>query len=118
MIPKKRLGIGAGVCLLVSAITHVLQLFIYGVTGHIVGAAAFGVLYFFIGLGLVFNKKWALWPGAVLPAVGGILGILRFVFRQSTPFIIFHVLIDLVVVPICIYLLMEYRNQKRTQKQF
>jgi hypothetical protein len=118
MVSNERPRLVAGILLLVSAVTHVLQLLIYGTAGHVIGAAGFGVLYLLIGLFLIFNKKWALWLGATLPAIGGVLGILRFIFRQSTPFIIFHVLVDLVVVPLSIYLLIQYRKEKNAQKQF
>jgi uncharacterized membrane protein HdeD (DUF308 family) len=106
----------AGVLLLISAITHVLQLFVYGTAGHVIGAAAFGVLYLVVGIFLIAGRRWAPWLGATLPGVGGVLGILRFIFRQSTPFIIFHVLVDLVVVPLCIYILVQYRKEKQGLK--
>ncbi len=118
MGPGKRPRLTAGILLLISAVTHVLQLFVYGTAGHVIGAAAFGVLYLIIGIFLILDKKWALWLGATLPAVGGVLGIARFIFRQSTPFIIFHVLVDLIVVPLCIYLLVQYRKGKKGQMQF
>ncbi len=118
MTDKKRLRMLSGALLVISAVTHVLQLFVYGAEGHVIGAAAFGILYLFIGLLIILDKRWALWLGATVPAIGGVLGILRFIFRQATPFIIFHVLIDLVVVPVCVRLLVKYRKEKRGQQQF
>ncbi len=118
MAPSARPRMIAGILLLVSAVTHVLQLAVYGTAGHVIGAAAFGLIYLFIGVSLILDKKWALWLGATLPAIGGVLGILRFIFRQATPFIIFHLLVDLVVVPICIFLLVRYRREKKGQEQF
>ena len=47
--------------------------------------------------------RLALWLGAIMPSIGGVLGVYRFLFLHPNPFTIFHVLIDLVVVPICIY---------------
>ena len=69
------------------------------------GAAAFGVAYFIIGLMLLRYGRLALWLGAILPTIGGILGLYRFFFLQANGFSIFHVAIDLIVVPICISLL-------------
>jgi uncharacterized membrane protein YozB (DUF420 family) len=86
---------------------------VYGTAGHVIGAASFGVLYLVIGLFIILDKRWVLWLGATLPAIGGVLGILRFIYRQSTPFIIFHVLVDLIVVPLCIYLLLRHAKGKK-----
>ncbi len=118
MSQSERLYLSAGVLLLISAVTHVAQLFVYGTEAHVLGAAGFGVIYLFVGLFLVFRKRWALWLGVILPSVGGVLGILRFVFRQSTPFIIFHVLVDIVVIVICIYLLTKHLREKKAQEGF
>jgi hypothetical protein len=118
MSQSERLCVSAGVLLLISAVTHVAQIFVYGTGAHVLGAAGFGVIYFFIGLFLVMRKRWALWLGVILPPIGGVLGILRFIFRQSTPFIIFHVLVDVVVIIICIYLLAKHHQEKKAQEGF
>ena len=93
----------AGILLLVSSVTHVAQLQVYPLEHHVIGAAGFGVVYFFIGLFLLRRKRLALWLGAIFPSIGGVLGMYRFVFIHINPFTIFHVAIDLIVVPICIY---------------
>ena len=100
----------AGVLMLVSSVTHVIQLQVYPLEHHVIGAAGFGVIYFFIGLFLLRKKRLALWFGAILPSIGGILGIYRFVFLHPNPFPVFHVLIDLIVVPVCIYHLRQKHN--------
>ena len=93
----------AGVLMLVSSVTHVIQLQVYPLEHHVIGAAGFGIIYFFIGLFLLRRRRLAMWFGAILPTIGGILGIYRFWFLHPNPFTIFHVIIDLIVVPICIY---------------
>lgn len=99
----------AGALLMVSGITHVAQLFVYGHAGHVIGAAAFGLAYFLIGAWLLRPGRPALWFATILPTIGGILGVLRFLTLQPNPFSVFHVLIDLVVVPIGIGLLIRRR---------
>jgi hypothetical protein len=91
--------------MLLSGVTHVVQLGVYGTHADVVGAALFGVAYFAIGLALRGPSRAALWLGATLPAIGGALGILRFAAVHANPFSLFHAAIDLVVVPICIVLL-------------
>ena len=100
----------AGILMLVSSVTHVIQLQVYPLEHHVIGAAAFGVIYFFIGLFLLRRNYLALWFGAILPTIGGILGTYRFFFIHINPFTIFHVAIDLIVVPICIYHLKNGRT--------
>lgn len=95
----------AGMLMIISGITHNLQLLVYTREGHVWGAAAFGIAYFIIGLMLLRFSRLALWLGAILPSIGGVLGVYRFFFLQPNGFSIFHVAIDLIVVPICIYLL-------------
>ncbi len=100
----------AGILMLVSSVTHVVQLQVYPLEHHVIGAAGFGVIYFFIGLFLLRRKRLALWFGAILPSIGGVLGVYRFLFLHPNPFTVFHVLIDLIVVPVCIYHLRQKRN--------
>lgn len=93
----------AGMLMIISSVTHVIQLQIYPLQHHVIGAAVFGVIYFFIGLSLLRHKRLALWLGAIIPTIGGVLGVYRFFFLHPNPFTVFHVAIDLIVVPICIY---------------
>ncbi len=83
--------------------THVLQLKVSPLEHHVIGAAGFGIIYLVIGLLILRGNRLSLWLGAILPSIGGILGVYRFLFLYPNPFTIFHVGIDLVVVPICIY---------------
>ena len=102
----------AGVLMLISSVTHVVQLQVYPLEHHVIGAAGFGIIYFFIGLGLLRYRRLAMWFGAILPTIGGILGTYRFFLLHINPFSVFHVAIDLVVVPICIYYLRKQESYK------
>ena len=99
----KRINTLAGMLMIISSVTHVLQLKVYPLEHHVIGAAAFGIIYFFIGFFILRRNHLAFWMGAILPSIGGVLGIYRFLWLHPNPFTIFHVAIDLVVVPICIY---------------
>ena len=100
----------AGMLMIISSVTHVLQLKVYPLEHHVIGAATFGIIYFFIGLFLLRHNRLAFWLGAIIPSIGGVLGVYRFLFLHPNPFTVFHVLIDLVVVPICIYNLKKKRS--------
>ena len=99
----------AGMLMLISSVTHIVQLQVYPLEHHVIGAAAFGIIYFFIGLFILRRDRLAFWFGAILPSIGGVLGIYRFIFLHPNPFTVFHVLIDLIVVPVCIYNLRQKR---------
>ena len=97
----------AGLLLIISAFTHTLQVFVYGGVWHNVGAAMYGAMYLFLGIGLIqyLKTKGLVLACIVLPLVGGIGGVIRFLFLHTEVvnlFIILHVLIDIVVVPSCI----------------
>jgi hypothetical protein len=103
----------AGFLMLLSGVTHVSQLGVYGLERSAVVAATFGVAYFGIGLALLGPGRAALWLGAILPGIGGTLGVYRFFFWQANPFSVFHVIIDLIVVPFCVYLLVAAGRRER-----
>jgi len=104
----------AAILMLLSGVTHVAQLFVYGAPGHVVGASLFGIAYFAIGVALKGQSRAALWLGAIVPAIGGTLGVIRFTTVHANPFSVFHVGIDLVVIPICVYLLLRRPARPRS----
>ena len=106
----KRVHTLAGMLMIISSVTHVLQLGVYPLEHHVIGAAVFGIIYFFIGFFLLRSNYLSLWMGAILPSLGGVLGIYRFFWLHPNPFTIFHVAIDLIVVPICVYSLIGKRH--------
>ena len=99
----------AGSLLVLSGITHMTQLLVYDHAGHVVGASLFGLIYLIIGAGILLKKNRIFYGlGIVLPSIGGGLGVHRFVNLHPNPFSVFHVAIDLIVVPICIYLMISH----------
>lgn len=101
--PSRKL---AAVLMLISGLTHVVQLAVYKAQAHVVIAAVFGLLYFSIGLFLLTPRRAALWCSALLPLIGGTLGVLRFI-KHPNPFSVFHVVIDIVVIAISVRLLLQ-----------
>ena len=98
----------AATLMLISGVTHVAQLYFYPENVSARGASVFGGIYFALGLYLLFSSgRIALWLTAILPSIGGALGVWRFVQLHRNPFSVFHVAVDLVVVPCCIYLLLR-----------
>lgn len=109
----------AGILLIISAITHNIQLFVYGFSGHQITAALYGASYAVLGILLIKFKesKIVLLLCMFLPAIGGTLGVLRFITMLTEEnvvnyFIIFHVIVDIIVVPICIYLCLKLREKE------
>lgn len=98
----------AGVLMLISGVTHVVQLFFYPANHSAWGASIFGAIYFALGVYLLrSDARAALWLTTILPSIGGTLGMWRFLHLHRNPFSVFHVAVDLIVVPCCIYLLVR-----------
>jgi hypothetical protein len=104
----------AGILLVISAFTHTLQVFVYGGIWHNIGAALYGAMYLFLGIGLIrfLDNRGLVLLSVILPFVGGIGGIIRFFYftNATNLFIIVHVVIDLVVVPACFLIFRSMRT--------
>jgi hypothetical protein len=102
----------AGFLLLASGVTHLSELWVFGVgSPHMPVVVGFGVAFFAIGLFLLRPGRRVLWWGAVLPAVAACLGVANSV-RQGCmhPYTMWHLAVDLTVFPICIGLLIRSRR--------
>ncbi|MHA2223339.1 MAG: hypothetical protein ACXAAO_14955 [Candidatus Thorarchaeota archaeon] len=115
MVREEKLRQLAGGLLIVSAVTHTIQVFVYGGIWHNIGAALYGVMYLFLGIGLIKfpENRFVLPLSVILPLVGGVGGVIRFFFLHTSEpnlFIILHVLIDVVVVPVCAFLFKTARE--------
>jgi hypothetical protein len=107
--PKSRLRQMAGVLLIISAITHTLQVFVYGGVSGNVAAAVYGVMYLILGGSIIKypEKSLLILTCIIIPGIGGIGGVIRFLFMHThvaNYFIVLHVIIDIVVVPTSAYL--------------
>ncbi|MFZ4825611.1 hypothetical protein ACL6MW_28385 [Pseudomonas putida] len=97
--------------MLLSGVTHFSQLVVYGFALNVIGAATFGAIYLIVGIYLLKPGTLGLWLGSYLPLAGGIMGACRYLLVHNNPFSLFHIGIDLIVVPSCLYLLaLEYRR--------
>ena len=117
MDKEEKLRILAGILLIISAFTHVIQVFFVGTGRLTMGAVAFGIIYGILGILLIYLKENKIIKVlcAILPTIGGILGVYRFIDsliyeNLVNYFIIFHVIVDIIVVPICIYLYLKLRE--------
>ncbi|MET9346583.1 hypothetical protein [Streptomyces termitum] len=96
--------------LLLSGVTHLAQLAVYQHEANVLGAAGFGAVYLMIGTAVLRRWPGALHLAAVLPAIGGLLGTYRFFFLHTNPFSVWHVALDLVIVPLAVTLLRPQRG--------
>lgn len=109
----------AGILLIISGITHNLQLFFYGTALNQILAALYGVIYFVLGVLLIKYQKNQILAilGGTVTILGGILGTFRLyeyfilVSGQLNFFIIFHLIVDIIVIPMCWYVyIMEKKS--------
>ncbi len=88
----------AAYLMLLSGITHPLQLLVYGTSPEIRGPALSGLIFLVVGAGLLTRSRLALWVAVVLPLMGGVGALYRIVALAPTPATYFHAGIDAVVV--------------------
>ncbi len=100
----------ASTLLLITGVTHGAQFLLQeaSATNTAVGAA-FGLAYFVIGLLLLRGGRLPLWLGAIVPGIGGVLAALLLLANRDAV-LAFHVAINLIVFPSCIYLLVQGRS--------
>ncbi len=95
----------AGILMIISAFTHVLQVFVYEETVSVYSAAIYGgVIYALIGIQTLKGNPIAFKAGIIFPLLGGIGGAYRALFSEDVLFPAFHVMIDCIVIPIFVYL--------------
>ena len=100
----------ASILLLITGVTHGAQFLLQGAsaTNTPVGAA-FGLVYFVVGLLLLRSRRLPLWLGAIVPGIGAALAGLLLLANWDAV-LAFHVAINLIVFPSCIYLLAQGRS--------
>ena len=99
----------AGILMLLSGVTHLSELFVFGFAGPVMAVVVgFGLAFFAIGWHLLRPGRTVLWWGATLPALAAFLGIANSIRLGSLhPYTIWHLAVDLTVFPICILLLRQ-----------
>lgn len=103
----QNLRIIAGVVLIASAITHILQLLVVGFEWHDIAAAVVGGLYGVLGILILIYKenKPLTFIGIIYPFIGGTLGLVRLIsieigqYGTINWFIVWHLIADVIVVP-------------------
>jgi len=98
------LHITLGILMIISAVTHISQLFLK-VKRKILPSIA-GIIYFLLGIFLILNSKTAIILGIFLPFLGGLGGSYRYLKVERVKLIIFHIFIDILVVAGCVYLIL------------
>jgi len=99
----------ASILLLISGVTHILQIKFFEYDKFMRPAVLAGIFYFGIGILIFLGLKSGIFLGAIIPALGAVGGLYRYARHQRKPLILFHVGIDLIIVPICIYLLLNWQ---------
>jgi hypothetical protein len=107
MHPLRKL---AGVLMLASTTTHLSESFIFPFSLPLVIATLYGFSFLAIGIFLFREGTRVLWWGAILPLSAAFLGTGNAILQgYMHPITRWHLFVDLVVGPICIYLLRQHR---------
>jgi predicted lysophospholipase L1 biosynthesis ABC-type transport system permease subunit len=100
--------------MLMSSVTHVSELFVFGWGSPVMAVVlGFGAAFFLIGRALLRDGDRVLLWGATLPALAVILGVGNSIRSgELHPYTIWHILVDLTVFPICAYLRADRRARE------
>lgn len=112
MHPLRRL---AGALMLASTVTHLSEPFFFPFSFPLLIAQAYGVSFLFIGVFLLRGSQRVLWWGAVLPLSAAFLGTANSIIQgYMHPITRWHLFVDLVVGPACIYLMRHDRSHEES----
>lgn len=120
----QNLRILAGLVLISSCITHLVQLMIVGFEWHDIAAAVIGGLYGVLGILLLIYKdnKTLTFIGIVFPFIGGTLGFVRLITIEIGQvgtinwFIVWHIIADGIIVPSLFYYYISFTQMNRMGK--
>lgn len=99
------LNIIAGSLMILSGGTHISQIFLKVKRKTLPVVAGF--IYFMLGILLILNFSWAIFIGAILPFLGGIGGLYHYLKIEKVKLILFHLLIDVIVVIISMIIIIK-----------
>lgn len=103
----------AGALMLASTATHLSEPFFFPPSLPLLVAQLYGVSFLFIGVFLLRGSEHVLWWGAVLPLSAALLGTANSIVQGSMhPITRWHLLVDLIVGPSCLYLLRRRRPSR------
>lgn len=101
----------AGALMLASSMTHLSELFVFPFSLPLAVAALYGLSFLVIGIFLLRPGTRVLWWGAILPLSAAVLGTGNSILQGAMhPITRWHLFVDLVVGPICIYLLRQQQK--------
>jgi hypothetical protein len=107
MHPLRRL---AGVLMLASTVTHLSEPFIFPFSLPLAVATLYGLCFLAVGIFLFREGTRVLVWGAILPLSAAFLGTANALLQgYMHPLTRWHLFVDLIVGPICIYLLRQHR---------
>jgi len=98
----------AGTLMLASTVTHLSEPLFFPFSLPLLVALLYGVSFLVIGIHLFRRGERVLWWGAVLPLSAACLGTINSILHgYMHPVTRWHLFVDLVVGPVCIYLLRQ-----------
>lgn len=106
---RKLRNLAAGITLL-SAVTHVAQLWFVELDAPTMFAALFGIFYFLLGLGLAGQSRFSLWLGLAVPAIGSAAAWVRLSMGLGSGLAYFHIFADLLIMALCLYIVIRTRH--------
>lgn len=102
----KGLRLLASSLILIGGFAHLALVFLF-TEMEIAPNVLFGLLYLVIGIGLFMGKKLFTYLGVCIPLVGAFLGTYSYVFMSSELILLPLIAIDILVVLLCLFLILQ-----------
>ena len=102
----------AALLLIISGVLHIVLYFKTPNDPGIMGVLAFGIIYATTGLLLIMPNLYALYLGLIFPIIGIIAALVKIGINNLGYTMILLLLMDIVVIIICAYLLINHAKVK------
>ena len=102
MLQTRSLQMLAGSLLLLTGVSHMAQLLLYGHSRIVLMAAFFGLIYAVLGTFVLRGSRAAPWIAAAACSFGLFMGTTRLLTGPFNPQIALHQLLHLLIIPSCI----------------
>lgn len=102
----------AATLMLLSGLSHVGQLWFRELDGMALITALLGMFYLVLALGLSGQSRFTLWVSSVTVCASGMAGSQLLDLDALDPLLAWHLAVDALVVPLCLYVLFRTRHSE------
>ncbi|MCX2979473.1 hypothetical protein EYC98_01210 [Halieaceae bacterium IMCC14734] len=100
----------AAALMLCGGVLNIAQLWLFPLGGTTIVASVFGLMYLLVFLGLAGQSRFTLWLAVLIPGLGVVAGVARYVSPAPAEIALVNVALNLTVIIICAGILIRTRH--------